>query len=81
MNGENIEFKDKVKVLGYVFNSKNINENEYIIDSFSKVRKSFFSLNKFGMKPGWSKSLFTSFYIQHILFIKIYLCNSDHECK
>ena len=30
---------------------ENINENDFLIDSFSKVRKSFFSLNKFGLKP------------------------------
>jgi hypothetical protein len=51
IDNDKIDFKDKVKILGYEFNSKNINENDFLIDSFSKVRKSFFSLNKFGMKP------------------------------
>ena len=31
--------------------SKTINENKLHIENFSKVRKSFFSLNRFGMKP------------------------------
>jgi hypothetical protein len=31
---------------------KNINERYYLVDKFSKVRKSFFSLNSFGIKPG-----------------------------
>ena len=51
LKNEIIEYKDKLKILGYEFNSKNLNENEYLIGNFSKVRKSFFSLNKLGMKP------------------------------
>ena len=51
LNTDKIEYKNKIKILGYEFNSKSINENEYLIESFSKVRKSFFTLNNFGMKP------------------------------
>jgi hypothetical protein len=51
LNTDKIEYKNKIKILGYEFNSKSINENEYLIQSFSKVRKSFFTLNNFGMKP------------------------------
>ncbi len=51
LNRDKIEYTDNIKILGYQFNAKRINENEFLINSFSKVRKSFFSLNKFGMRP------------------------------
>ena len=51
LNNVNIEYKDKLKILGYEFFSKTLNENELLIENFSKVRKSFFGLNRFGMKP------------------------------
>jgi hypothetical protein len=38
-----------------------LNENEYLIDSFLKVRKSFFSSNKFGMKSGGLKPYLQAF--------------------
>jgi hypothetical protein len=50
LKNDTIENTNKVKILGYEF-MKSMNENEYLIENFSKVRKSFFALNKFGMKP------------------------------
>ena len=52
LNKEILEFKNNMKILGHVFNSNDLNENEYLIEKFAKVRRSFFSLNAFGLKPG-----------------------------
>jgi hypothetical protein len=51
LSRDKIEYTDNIKILGYQFNAKSVNENEFIINSFPKVGKSFFSLNKFGMTP------------------------------
>ena len=40
---------DSLKILGYTF-TKSLRYNENIIDNFSKVKKTFFSLYKFGMR-------------------------------
>ncbi len=50
VNGKIIEKVKEMKILGYWFD-ESLNSNNYIIRSFESVRKSFFSLNMFGMKP------------------------------
>jgi hypothetical protein len=52
LNKETLEFKNNMKILGHVLNSNNLNENGYLIEKFAKVRRSFFSLNAFGLKSG-----------------------------
>ena len=50
VNGKIIEKVKEMKILGYWFD-ESLNSNKYVIKSFGSVRKSFFSLNMFGMKP------------------------------
>ena len=50
INGELLETKDTCKYLGLMINEKN-DGNCMILERFTQVRKSFFSLNSFGMKP------------------------------
>ena len=40
----------EMKILGYWFN-ESMDNNKYLIKNFETVRKSFFALNMFGMKP------------------------------
>ena len=40
----------ELKILGYWFN-ESMNNNEYLVKNFGVVRKGFFALNMFGIKP------------------------------
>jgi hypothetical protein len=46
----NISFRDKFRYLGMEISTK-IDDNEQLLQQFTGVRKSFYSLYKFGMKP------------------------------
>ena len=59
-----LETKDTCKYLGLLVNEDN-DGNRIVINKFKSVRKSFFSLNSFGMKP---RGLYT--------FTKSFLYNS-----
>ena len=50
IGGKLLETKDTCKYLGLILNETN-DGNIMILDRFNLVRKSFFSLNSFGMKP------------------------------
>jgi hypothetical protein len=50
VNGTKIDHVKDLKILGYWFN-ESLNNNNYLVENFTMVRKSFFSLNMFGMKP------------------------------
>lgn len=51
LGNENINITDIVKILGYKLDSTSFQNNNFIHEQFNKVRKSFFSLYTFGMKP------------------------------
>jgi hypothetical protein len=50
IDGKLLDTKDSCKYLGLMINEKN-DGNCMILERFNQVRKSFFSLNSFGMKP------------------------------
>ena len=50
-NNEFIEEKQSMKILGYLFTKKYYDSSDHLKMKFEKVRKSFFTLNKFGMRP------------------------------
>ena len=45
-----IDHVKELKILGFWFNEC-MNNNSYLVKNFANARKSFFSLNMFGMKP------------------------------
>jgi hypothetical protein len=51
INDELLKKKENIKILGFEFSSKTLLSNEQMKDNFNKVRKAFFSLHGFGMKP------------------------------
>ena len=50
INKMKIDKVKELKILGYWFN-ESMNNNEYLVKNFGVMRKSFFALNMFGMKP------------------------------
>ena len=51
LGGLQLPFSSLFKYLGIEF-TRDLNMSQFFIDKFSSVRKSFFSLNAFGFKPG-----------------------------
>jgi hypothetical protein len=60
IDGKLLETKDSCKYLGLMMNEKN-DGNCMILDRFNQVRKSFFSLNSFGIKPVGVNTFIKSF--------------------
>jgi hypothetical protein len=50
INKMKIDRVSEMKILGYWFN-ESMNNNDYLVRNFVAVRKAFFGLNMFGMKP------------------------------
>ena len=51
LSNQSLEIVEEIKILGFVFKSPYFNENEFIREKFHSVRKAFYSLHSFGMKP------------------------------
>ena len=51
MNNIQINFVESFTILGFTFNRNNLKSDKFLISKFNTVRKSFFSLHDFGLRP------------------------------
>ena len=51
MNNLEINSVESLTILGFTFNRNNLKSDKFLISKFNTVRKSFFSLHDFGLRP------------------------------
>ena len=51
MNNLEINSVESLTILGFTFNRNNLKSDKFLITKFNSVRKSFFSLHDFGLRP------------------------------
>ncbi len=72
LGGLQLPFANSFKYLGLEF-TRDLNMSKLFLDKFSRVHKSFFSLNAFGFKTGWvspflQSYIYKTFCISRILY-------------
>ncbi len=63
MNNLEINTVESLTILGFTFNRNNLKSDKFLISKFNTVRKSFFSLHDFGLRPEGLNPFFTMFHI------------------